>query len=78
MPEEDGLQLIREIREMDAKHGRHTPAAALTALARTDDRRRALNAGYQMHVAKPIDPSELVSTVERLAGIQSTATGTEG
>jgi CheY-like chemotaxis protein len=44
-----------------------TPAAALTALARTDDRRRALNAGYQMHVAKPIDPSELVSTVDELA-----------
>jgi CheY-like chemotaxis protein len=44
-----------------------TPAAALTALARTDDRRRALSAGYQMHVAKPVDPSELVSAVERLA-----------
>jgi signal transduction histidine kinase/ActR/RegA family two-component response regulator len=78
MPEEDGLQLIREIRDLDAKHGRHTPAAALTALARTDDRRRALTAGYQMHVAKPIDPSELVSTVERLARPDAAATGTEG
>ena len=67
MPDEDGLQLIRDIRQLDRASGRITPAAALTALARTDDRRRALTAGYQMHVAKPVDPSELVSTVERLA-----------
>jgi CheY-like chemotaxis protein len=67
MPDEDGLQLIRDIRQLDRARGRITPAAALTALARTDDRRRALTAGYQMHVAKPVDPSELVSTVERLA-----------
>jgi signal transduction histidine kinase/CheY-like chemotaxis protein len=67
MPGEDGLQLIRSIREIDAKLDRTTPAAALTALARTEDRRRALSAGYQMHIAKPIDPYELVSTVERLA-----------
>jgi signal transduction histidine kinase/ActR/RegA family two-component response regulator len=70
MPDEDGLQLIREIRQIDRAAGRVTPAAALTALARTDDRRRALTAGYQMHVAKPVDPSELVSTVERLAHAQ--------
>jgi CheY-like chemotaxis protein len=67
MPGEDGLQLIRQIRELDDDHGGRTPAAALTALTRTEDRKRALSAGYQMHVAKPIDPSELVSTVERLA-----------
>jgi signal transduction histidine kinase len=67
MPDEDGLQLIREIRQIDRAAGRVTPAAALTALARVDDRRRALTAGYQMHLAKPVDPSELVSTVERLA-----------
>jgi CheY-like chemotaxis protein len=67
MPHEDGFELIRHVRELDAKSGRHTPAIALTALARTDDRRRALDAGYQMHVAKPIDAIELVSTVERLA-----------
>jgi signal transduction histidine kinase/ActR/RegA family two-component response regulator len=67
MPEEDGLQLIRELRQIDRAAGRMTPAAALTALARTDDRKRALTAGYQMHVAKPVDPWELVSTVERLA-----------
>ena len=67
MPDEDGLQLIRDIRQLDRANGRMTPAAALTALARTEDRRRALSAGYQMHVAKPVDPSELVSAVERLA-----------
>src|SRR5439155_2700610 len=59
MPDEDGLQLIRDIRQLDRAAGRLTPAAALTALARTDDRRNALTAGYQMHMAKPIHPSEL-------------------
>ena len=66
MPDEDGLKLISEVRELDEKYGRRTPAVALTALARSDDRRRALNAGYQMHVAKPADPAELVFAVERL------------
>lgn len=64
---DDGLALIRDIRKLDRAAGRATPAAALTALARADDRRRALTAGYQIHVAKPVDPSELVSTVEWLA-----------
>jgi signal transduction histidine kinase len=67
MPDEDGLSLIREIRAMDERAGRSTPAAALSALARSEDRRRALNAGFQMHVTKPIDPFELASTIERLA-----------
>jgi len=67
VPGHDGLELIRDIRRIDRASGRTTPAAAFTALARNEDRRRALNAGYQMHVAKPVDPSELVSTVERLA-----------
>ena len=63
----DGLSLIRDIRQLDQESGRATPAGALTALARTEDRRRALSAGYQVHVAKPAAPSELVSTVEWLA-----------
>jgi signal transduction histidine kinase/ActR/RegA family two-component response regulator len=67
MPGEDGLRLIREVRELDALRGRKTPAAALTALARTDDRRSALSAGFQMHVAKPIDPFELAVAVQQLA-----------
>jgi len=67
MPDVDCLELIREIRALDESSGRVTPAAALTGLARTDDRRRALNAGYQMHVSKPVDPQELATIVDRLA-----------
>jgi signal transduction histidine kinase/CheY-like chemotaxis protein len=66
MPEADGIQLIREVRELDAASGRHTPAAALTALVRTTDRQSALDAGYEMHVAKPFDPFELAVAVEQL------------
>lgn len=66
MPHEDGLQLIRDVRRIDTRLGRTTPAAALTALARTADRQVALDAGYQMHLAKPIDPLELAMTVEQL------------
>jgi signal transduction histidine kinase/CheY-like chemotaxis protein len=69
MPGRDGWELIRAIRQLDEQAGRRTPAAALTALARTEDRKRALNAGFEIHLAKPIDPSELVSTVERLAHV---------
>jgi CheY-like chemotaxis protein len=64
---DDGLSLIRDIRSLDVKTGRNTPACALTALARTEDRRRALSAGFQVHVAKPAAPTELVKTVEWLA-----------
>jgi signal transduction histidine kinase/ActR/RegA family two-component response regulator len=72
MPEADGLQFIRDIREMEQRIGGQTPAAALSALARAEDRRRALSAGYQMHVTKPIDPLELASTIERLAALKQT------
>jgi CheY-like chemotaxis protein/nitrogen-specific signal transduction histidine kinase len=67
MPDEDGLELIHQIRAMDERVGRLTPAAALSGLARADDRRRALKAGYQMHVTKPIDPLELALMIEQLA-----------
>jgi CheY-like chemotaxis protein len=67
MPVRDGIELIKEVRELDAHTGRRTPAAALTAMARAEDRRLALDAGYQMHVAKPVDPFELAAAVERLA-----------
>jgi CheY-like chemotaxis protein len=65
MPDEDGLQLIRQIRRTESSA--RLPAAALTALVRSDDRRDALDAGYQIHVAKPVDPYELAATVEWLA-----------
>jgi signal transduction histidine kinase/ActR/RegA family two-component response regulator len=67
IPDGDGLQLIRDIRKLDRAAGRTTPAAALTTLARADDRRSALTAGFQMHLTKPIDRAELVTTIERLA-----------
>ncbi|MGE0448176.1 MAG: hybrid sensor histidine kinase/response regulator [Vicinamibacterales bacterium] len=68
MPDEDGLQLIRDVRRIDRERGRITPAAALTALARTADRQLALGAGFQMHVTKPIEPKELAAAVEQLVG----------
>jgi CheY-like chemotaxis protein len=64
---DDGMALIRDIRQFDQESGRATPACALTALARTEDRRRALSAGFQMHVAKPAEPTEIIKTVEWLA-----------
>ena len=68
MPERDGYQLIRDIRRLPAERGGRTPAIALTAFARSEDRTRAMFAGYQVHVSKPIDPHELIATVASLAG----------
>jgi CheY-like chemotaxis protein len=64
MPRRDGYELIAEVR----KRGVKAPAAAVTALARSDDRTRALLAGYQAHVTKPVEPSELLATVASLSG----------
>jgi len=66
MPGEDGYQLIRRIRELAPERGGKTPAVALTAYARADDRMRALAAGYQIHVAKPADPIELAVVIASL------------
>jgi len=68
VPYEDGYSLIRKVRERRAADGGNVPAAALTAYARAEDRLRALEAGFQTHLAKPVDPSEFVATVARLAG----------
>ena len=71
MPGEDGYDLVRRIRTAELQAGdAPIPAVALTAYARSEDRMRALIAGYQMHVAKPIDPAELVLVV---AGLVRTA-----
>ena len=67
MPVEDGYGLIRKVRALPVDQGGDTPAMALTAYARTEDRVRALGAGYQMHLAKPVDREELASVVARLA-----------
>jgi signal transduction histidine kinase/ActR/RegA family two-component response regulator len=67
MPGEDGYSLIRRVRALDADQGGRTPAVALTAYGRTQDRMLSLNAGYNMHVPKPVDPGELTTIVASLA-----------
>ena len=68
MPVVDGYELIRRIRARSPEEGGRVPAAALTAYAAPDDRQRALDAGYDLHISKPVEPSELVAAVARLAG----------
>ena len=68
MPEEDGYSLMRRVRALPAGRGGQIPAAALTAYAGADDRKRALLAGFQAHIPKPVDPTELVAAVASLAG----------
>lgn len=67
MPDEDGYTLIRQVRSLKPKQGGQIPAAAVSAFARPEDRTQALRAGYQMHVAKPVDPTELTAVVASLA-----------
>ena len=66
MPGEDGYSLIREIRRREARGGPHLPAAAITAYAGSQDRERALEAGFDCHVSKPIVPAQFVQTVVSL------------
>ncbi|MDC3962114.1 response regulator [Polyangium jinanense] len=68
MPQEGGYELIQKVRQLPRERGGSVPALALTAFARAEDRARALLAGYQMHLAKPVKPSELVAHVASLAG----------
>jgi signal transduction histidine kinase/ActR/RegA family two-component response regulator len=68
MPNEDGYTLLRRVRALPAEQGGRIPAVALTAYARTQDRTAALLAGFQSHLAKPVEPAELVAVVANLAG----------
>jgi CheY-like chemotaxis protein len=68
MPDEDGYSFIRRVRALGASTVARTPAVALTAYGRVEDRLRTLAAGYSMHVPKPVDPAELVIVVASLAG----------
>jgi signal transduction histidine kinase/ActR/RegA family two-component response regulator len=68
MPGEDGYSLIRRIRLLDAERGGNVPAIALTAYARAEDRMKAVLAGFQMHLVKPVEGAELVTMVASLAG----------
>jgi CheY-like chemotaxis protein len=70
MPDEDGYEVISRIRKLETQRGvpfsQRLPAIALTALARPEDRVQALGAGFQMHVAKPVELAELVVVIESL------------
>ena len=67
MPLMDGFQLIERLRQSPNPRVRTVPAAALTAYARSEDRAKTLQGGFEMHLAKPIDPVELASAVKALA-----------
>ena len=68
MPDKDGYEFMRDLRRIGAAEGGNTPAIALTAFARSEDRTRAMVAGYQIHISKPVEPQELIATVASLAG----------
>jgi signal transduction histidine kinase/DNA-binding response OmpR family regulator len=68
MPGEDGYALIRRIRALGPATVARTPAVALTAYGRVEDRLRTLSAGYSMHIPKPVDPTELATVVASLTG----------
>ena len=68
MPGMDGFELLRRVRSLSPAPAGRTPAIALTAFSRSEDRTRALRAGFVVHVTKPVDPSELVATVASVAG----------
>ena len=68
MPGRDGYEFIREVRALEPDEGGRVPAVALTAFARSEDRTRAILAGFQVHIAKPVEPRELIATIASLAG----------
>jgi PAS domain S-box-containing protein len=70
MPGEDGYALIERVRQRSPERGGDIPAVALTAYARSEDRMRSLAAGFQMHVAKPVEPAELVMVVASLVNLR--------
>jgi PAS domain S-box-containing protein len=67
MPGEDGYSLLRTVRGLPESEGGRTPAIALTAATSTDDRLRALRAGFQFHIPKPVQPVDLVEAIATLA-----------
>ncbi|HEY6461565.1 MAG TPA: response regulator, partial [Polyangiaceae bacterium] len=68
LPGEDGYGLISRIRTLSSAEGGRIPAVALTAFARGDDRTRALRAGFDMHLPKPVEPAELIAVLGNLTG----------
>ncbi len=68
MPGMDGLELIRRLRRSGVPAAKRLPAAVITAYVRSEDRAAALESGYHLHVAKPVDPNEVIRIVGSLAG----------
>ena len=68
MPGRDGYQLIQDVRRLAPELGGRTPAIALTAFARSEDRTRSMVSGYQVHLAKPVETHELLAAVGSLLG----------
>ena len=66
MPGKDGYQLIREVRNLGSTRGGNIPAIALTAFAGPEDRMKAMLAGYQTHLPKPVEAHELIATIRTL------------
>jgi CheY-like chemotaxis protein len=66
MPEMDGYELIRRVRQRGPERNGDVPAVALTAYARSEDRTRAMLAGFTGHISKPVEPAELVASVAAL------------
>jgi CheY-like chemotaxis protein len=73
MPDENGYELIKKVRSLDPDKGGRVPAVALTAYAAAADRRRALLAGFQTHLAKPVEPDELLAVIASLSSSQETS-----
>jgi CheY-like chemotaxis protein len=67
MPDMNGFELIDSVRRSDQPAIRRVPAAALTAFARSEDRAKALRSGFQLHLAKPIEPGELMAAMASLS-----------
>jgi CheY-like chemotaxis protein/anti-sigma regulatory factor (Ser/Thr protein kinase) len=67
MPDVDGFELLARVRALGPEHGGDIPAVALTAFARSEDRLKALEAGFRAHISKPVEPSELIATVASMA-----------
>jgi CheY-like chemotaxis protein len=68
MPEEDGYELIRSVRALPVEQGGQVPAMALTGYASRRDKERALAAGYQIHVAKPVEQNDVIAAIASLIG----------
>jgi CheY-like chemotaxis protein len=75
MPRESGYEFIRRVRHLPAEEGGSTPAIACTGYARAEDRARAMDAGFNAVVAKPVDLDLLVSTIAHVAGVREPGEG---